>query len=63
MSDNFRRWIEKLIRQKDATRAIAKQGEWRIAPEERETTPEAKIAVASLIGELRLEWRRGWRAR
>ena len=38
---------------------LAKFSEKHISPSERPTSPEAKVAVAALIGEIRLAWKRG----
>jgi hypothetical protein len=45
--------------QKHLERFLARWTERHVGPNEPPTSPEAKVAVASLIGEIRLAWKRG----
>ena len=40
-------------------RFLARWTEKHIGPKEEPTSPEAKVAVAAFIGEIRLAWKRG----
>jgi hypothetical protein len=62
--DNMRRFLEKLCserrRERDAARA-AVCSEWYIAVDAEPTSPDARIAVAELMGEMRIAWHEGRR--
>ena len=40
---------------------LAKHRERHVAPWEKQTSAFAKVAVAAFLGEVRLEWARGWK--